>query len=71
MTQYSIKKKDIFQETDEPEADYDLMTVIIIRRGKGTEKESIFDYLNGVFSCDIDKIEKYSRRVGGNISRGD
>lgn len=60
MTQYSIKKKDIFQETDEPEADYDLMTVIIIRRGKGTEKESIFDYLNGVFSCDIDKIEKYS-----------
>ena len=35
------------------------MTVIIIRRGKGTEKESIFDYLNGVFSCDIDKIEKY------------
>ena len=36
------------------------MTVIIIRRGKGTEKESIFDYLNGVFSCDIDKIEKYS-----------
>ena len=39
MTQYSIKKKDIFQETDEPEADYDLMTVIIIRREKGTEKE--------------------------------
>ena len=60
MTEYAIKKKDIFSETDEPESDYDLMTVIIIRRGKETDIKSIFDYLNGVFSCDIKKIEKYS-----------
>ena len=60
MTEYAIKKRDIFSETDEPESDYDLMTVIIIRRGKETDSKSIFDYLNGVFSCDIKKIEKYS-----------
>lgn len=60
MTEYAIKKRDFFSETNEPESDYDLMTVIIIRRGKETDGNSIFDYLNGVFNCDIKKIENYS-----------
>ena len=40
----------------------DLLSVIIIRRGKENEhsKEQIFDYLSGVFKGDITKIEKYT-----------
>ena len=55
---YSIKKSDIIGTVKEPEEDYDLMNVIIIRRGKET-KEPIFDYLSGVFGCDKGKISKY------------
>ncbi len=42
--------------TDEPEEDYDLMSVIVIRRGPET-KEPVFDYLSGVFRCDKEKFQ--------------
>ena len=45
---------------DEPEEDYDLLTVIVIRQGEKTEEKGIFDYLNGIFTCDINRIGKYS-----------
>lgn len=48
VTMHSIKKSDVIGETDEPEEDYDLINVIIIRRGKD-DSEPIFDYLSGVF----------------------
>ncbi|MBU5480493.1 hypothetical protein KQI91_04550 [Blautia sp. MSJ-19] len=60
LTEYSFSKKDIIGVADEPEEDYDLLTVIVIRQGKKTEEKGIFDYLNGLFTCDINKIEKYS-----------
>ncbi len=53
---YSIKKSDIIGMTDEPEEDYDLMSVIVIRRGPET-KEPVFDYLSGVFRCDKEKFQ--------------
>lgn len=58
VTMYSIKKSDIIGTTDEPEKDYDLMTVILIRRGK-QDAIPIFDYLSGIFQCDREKIAKY------------
>ena len=58
VTMYSIKKSDIIGETQEPEEEYDLMDVIMIRRGKKTDAP-IFDYLSGVFNCDKEKIAKY------------
>lgn len=58
VTMYSIKKSDIIGETDEPEADFDLMSVIIIRRG-GPADAPIFDYLSGIFRCDQSKISEY------------
>lgn len=61
LTEYSFSKKDIIGVTDEPEEDYDLLTVIVIRQGRETEEKGIFDYLNGLFTCDINRIEKYSR----------
>lgn len=58
VTMYSISKSDIIGTTQEPEEDYDLMNVIMIRRGAETNVP-IFDYLLGVFRCDKDKIAKY------------
>jgi hypothetical protein len=70
VTMYSIKKSDIIGTVKEPEEDYDLMNVIIIRRGKET-KEPIFDYLSGVFGCDKGKISKYVDIAGNEkVLRG-
>ena len=60
LTEYSLSKKDIIGETDEPDEDYDVLTVILIRQGKETEEKGIFDYLRGIFDCDIQKIQGYS-----------
>ena len=60
LTEYSFSKKDIIGETEESEEDYDLLTVIVIRQGKETKENGIFDYLQGLFECDINKIQKYS-----------
>ena len=60
LTEYSLSKKNIIGETDEPDEDYDLLTVILIRQGKETEEKGIFDYLRGIFDCDIQKIQGYS-----------
>ena len=58
VTMYSIKKTDMIGKAEEPEEEYDLMDVIIIRRGKKTDAP-IFDYLSGVFHCDKEKIAEY------------
>ena len=60
LTEYSFSKKDIIGVADEPEEDYDLLTVIIIRQGEETEEIGIFDYLKGLFTSDINRIQKYS-----------
>ena len=54
------KEKDILGETDEPEEDYDLMNVIVIRMGEKSEERGIFDYLNQIFVGNIEEIETYS-----------
>ena len=59
VSSYSIEKKDIIGSVNEPESDYDLMTVVIIRRGANAGEEQIFDYLHGIFNTDIARIEKY------------
>ena len=59
LSKYSIEKKDVIGSVNEPESDYDLMTVVIIRRGAKAGEEQIFDYLHGLFNTDIKRIEKY------------
>ena len=60
LTEYSFSKKDIIGIADEPEDEYDLLTVIMIRQGKELEENGIFEYLNGIFDGDINRIQKYS-----------
>ena len=45
---------------EESEDEYDLLTVIMIRQGKEPEENGIFEYLNGIFDGDINRIQKYS-----------
>jgi len=59
MTRYTIQKKDIIGKTDEPESDYDLMNITIIRRGSDDAQEDIFQYLNAVFTSDLENIRRY------------
>lgn len=60
MTEYRIRKEDIWGETDEPKEDYDLMNVIVIRMGEKSEERGIFDYFNQIFAGNIEEIETYS-----------
>lgn len=59
ISSYSIVKTDKIGKCDEPVSDYDLMNVIIIRRGDKNIDEEIFDYLTGFFTSDIKTICKY------------
>ena len=62
ITEYSITKKDILGKTDEPEKDYDLMTVVIIRRSdseKANTENALLDYLDAVFEADLSHIDDY------------
>ena len=59
VTSYKLVKSDEIGTSDEPDKDYDLLNVIIIRRGDESGDAEVFDYLNGVFTSDIDRICKY------------
>lgn len=60
MTAFRIMKDDIFGESTDKEENYDLMQVVMIRRGDISNTESIFDYLNGLFTSDIERMDPYS-----------
>ncbi len=58
-TGYSVKREDLIGICEEPEADFDLLNVILIRRG-GESREKIFDFLRAVFAGEIEKMEEYT-----------
>ena len=43
---------------------YSFLQVVMIRRGDLKNTESIFDYLNGVFTSDVARMDPYSGIVG-------
>ena len=59
MTSYRINKEDILGITDEPNQDYDLMQIVVIRRGVRPSNDDIFQYLNGVFTSELEVIDRY------------
>ena len=59
VTEYALTRKNVIGQNDEPEKDYDLMEIILIRRGNDDGNEAIFDYLTGVFTSNLDRIRKY------------
>ena len=60
MARFHITKEDLAGESGDREKDYDLMEVVLVRRGDGGSTEGIFDYLAGLFSSDVDRMDRYS-----------
>lgn len=59
ITRYHIEKEDIMGVCHENDAYYDLLEVIIVRRGAEACENTLFEYLEGVFTTDFEKINKY------------
>lgn len=59
ITRYHIEKEDIMGKCDEKEEYHDLMEVVIVRRGGIPLENTLFEYLEGVFSTDFKTITKY------------
>jgi len=60
-SRYHITKEDFIGTTDEPKADYDLIEVVIIRRGDDKKiTEPLFHYLESVYQADLQEIDKYT-----------
>ena len=60
-SRYHFVKEDFVGTADEPEADYDLIEVVIIRRGDEKKlTEPLFKYLESVYQADLEEIDKYT-----------
>lgn len=59
VTRYSMTKEDLIGSAKESKQEYDLMEVVIIRRGKEASEDDIFQYLESVFKSDLEKMREY------------
>ena len=59
ITRYYLKKDDIIGICTESEEYHDLMEVIMIRRGGEAVEDTIFEYLQGIFTSNLATIRKY------------
>ena len=60
MTRYHIVKDDVIGHSEDVPENYDLMEVIMIRRGDAEIDAEIFDFLNGIFKSETDRVNKYT-----------
>ena len=59
ITRYYVNREDVIGTCNEPEEYHDLLEVIIVRRGEAPLKDTVFEYLHGIFSREMTLIEKY------------
>lgn len=60
VSEYYIAKRDLIGQVEEPKEDYDLIDIIMIRRGDDPSDEQILDYLNNLMKADLSGIRTYS-----------
>ena len=61
VSRYYIEKEDIVGKAEIDKKLYDLLEVVIVRRGEdGKFDAPIFDYLNAVFGADLEQIDRYT-----------
>ena len=60
MTRFHMTKEDLIGKNNEPSENYDLMEVVMICRGEDKFTDGILDYLAGLFSHNIDRMDRYS-----------
>ena len=66
MTRYHMTKEDLIGVSCDASEAYDLMEVVMIRRGDDKITDGILDYLAGLFSHNIDRMDRYSHIKGDN-----
>lgn len=54
-----LEKENLMGVCDESEAYHDLLEVVIVRRGAEPLENTLFEYLQGVFTTNFDTINKY------------
>lgn len=59
ITRYYMERQDVMGCCNESSELHELMEVVMIRRGEDSEEDTLFEYLQAVFSRDMDKINKY------------
>lgn len=59
ITRYYVKREDVVGECTEPIEYHDLMELVIIRRDEVPLEDTIFEYLEGVFTSNLAIVEKY------------
>ena len=52
--------EDVIGECHEPEVDFDLLEVIMIRCGEDPKEKGVFDYIDSVFMADFKRLHNYS-----------
>ncbi|MCR5651743.1 MAG: hypothetical protein K6F86_11255 [Lachnospiraceae bacterium] len=60
ITRFSMKKENLKGVDDEPDEYYDLIDVVIVRRGGEPESGTIFEFVDAVYSNNIQKVEEYT-----------
>ena len=60
-SRYYMEKEDFIGSVEEPESDYDLIEVVIIRTGENPDiTKPVFDYLKALYDANIEEIDKYT-----------
>ena len=59
ISHYHLTRDDIFGTCDEPVQDYDLIDCVIIRSGANAPQETLFEYIDGLYSGDMNIVQKY------------
>lgn len=61
ISRYRFHKEDLVGTSLDDSANYDLMEVVLIRRGDtAPEGDSLLDYLDAIFSSDLERLERYT-----------
>ena len=55
-----LRKEDVIGHSKDGYESYDLMEVIMIRRGDAEIDEEIFDFLNGIFKSETERLNRYT-----------
>lgn len=60
ITRYRMTKEDVVGSSKDDPENYDLMEVVFIRRGSDKNLDGVLDYLQGIFTSNIGRIDKYA-----------
>ena len=60
VSRYHLVKEDLLGAAHEPEEHYDLLECVLIRCGNREAKGNLFEYINALYSGDLETIKRYT-----------